>query len=432
MENILIVDDDAANRQFMSTLCKDFAQEHDLPVTVYEAADGFEAVSACNDHAIDIIFMDIMMPNLDGIAATREIRKRDKETMIIAVSAAEDEVHQNTILQVGAEDYIKKPVVSSLFFKRFEHYRQIHQQRKKLSQCEIYNPKVYNLYTHNVYNTLMTFTIDSEECLALFWEEMLVFNAIHNSNEHFSELIRCLYFIGTAMVNKQFRSHIYVEQDATCHYFTIERINLLNRASIEEKITRNFPECEYRIEGSNLSFKVHKEAQDRFPKEEKSVVEVNSSDTAFTPKALQVFDFMSEEHLIELEEMDKHLNSSLLYVKNSEISDEEVQLIVESLQAIADIITVYDEVFTVGEAVENLANVIAADPAYFQEQSKGMSELFYAFVNDLEIWRTSLFVTGAPGLHFLDDSILSNSRMIQSILQPEAVDEGDLDAIFDF
>ncbi|MDX1295813.1 MAG: response regulator, partial [Sulfurimonadaceae bacterium] len=380
MKKILVVDDDNANREFIATLCEDYADQHAIPVTVVQAENGAQALERCQEDEIDMIFMDIMMPQLDGIEATRQIRNQNKDVMIIAVSAAEDEAYQNTILQVGAEDFIKKPVVSTLFFKRFDHYHNLYNQRQRLAHCELYNPMVHNLYTNSVYNTLISYAIETEECLALFWEEMLVFNTLNNTNEHFSDLIRNIYFIASAMIGKEFRSKIYIEQDATHHYFSIGRINLLDVDQISRKLKRNFPECEFRIDGSRISFALPKHevngASSRksgCPAIDRPAEVAETEAVAGEEQALTTFDFISREHLEDLEATGKNLNSVMLFLRNSEINDEEVDDIVNALRAMADILTIYDEIYRVGEAVESLADAIDSDRQVFQERSKEMA-----------------------------------------------------------
>nr|MBQ4318363.1 response regulator transcription factor [Clostridia bacterium] len=76
--------------------------------TVTEAANGMEAVSMCRREEFDIIIMDIMMPELDGFSACREIRKRT-DTPIIMLSARGEEYDRINGFELGVDDYIVKP-----------------------------------------------------------------------------------------------------------------------------------------------------------------------------------------------------------------------------------------------------------------------------------------------------------------------------------
>ena len=102
MYHILIVDDEARIR----TLIRKYAEFEGHTVT--EAVDGMEAVLACRANTYDIIIMDIMMPELDGFSACREIRKITT-TPIIMLSARGEEYDRINGFEVGVDDYVVKP-----------------------------------------------------------------------------------------------------------------------------------------------------------------------------------------------------------------------------------------------------------------------------------------------------------------------------------
>jgi len=75
---------------------------------VTEAGDGMEAVSLCRRESFDIIILDIMMPELDGFSACREIRK-SSATPIIMLSARGEEYDKINGFELGIDDYVVKP-----------------------------------------------------------------------------------------------------------------------------------------------------------------------------------------------------------------------------------------------------------------------------------------------------------------------------------
>lgn len=102
MVRILIVDDEPAIRQ----LVRRYAELEDYQVS--EAANGFEAVELCRQDVFDVIVMDVMMPDMDGFAATREIRKHC-DTPVLMLSARSTEVDKLYGFELGIDDYVVKP-----------------------------------------------------------------------------------------------------------------------------------------------------------------------------------------------------------------------------------------------------------------------------------------------------------------------------------
>jgi len=102
MYHILIVDDEARIR----SLIRKYAEFEGH--TVSEAGDGMEAVRLCRKESFDIIIMDIMMPELDGFSACREIRKVS-DTPIIMLSARGEEYDKINGFETGIDDYVVKP-----------------------------------------------------------------------------------------------------------------------------------------------------------------------------------------------------------------------------------------------------------------------------------------------------------------------------------
>ena len=102
MYHLLVVDDEARIR----SIIKKYAEFEGYKVT--EAADGMEAVHFCRSAKFDIIIMDIMMPELDGFSACREIRKIS-QTPIIMLSARGEEYDKINGFELGIDDYVVKP-----------------------------------------------------------------------------------------------------------------------------------------------------------------------------------------------------------------------------------------------------------------------------------------------------------------------------------
>ena len=102
MYKILVVDDEPRIR----SIIKKYAEFEGH--SIVEAANGMEAVYLCRSNEFDIVIMDIMMPELDGFSACREIRKISG-VPIIMLSARGEEYDRINGFEVGVDDYVVKP-----------------------------------------------------------------------------------------------------------------------------------------------------------------------------------------------------------------------------------------------------------------------------------------------------------------------------------
>ena len=113
MYHILVVDDESRIR----SIIKKYAEFEGNTVT--EASDGMEAISLCRAQEFDLIVMDIMMPELDGFSACREIRKTS-QIPIIMLSARGEEYDKINGFEVGIDDYVVKPFSPKELMLRIE------------------------------------------------------------------------------------------------------------------------------------------------------------------------------------------------------------------------------------------------------------------------------------------------------------------------
>lgn len=103
MTKILIVDDEVKIRE----LIKKYAEHEGYLVD--EACNGLEAVSKCHDTTYDLVIMDIMMPELDGFSAVKEIKEFDPNLPFIMLSALGEEYDRVHGFDLGVDDYVVKP-----------------------------------------------------------------------------------------------------------------------------------------------------------------------------------------------------------------------------------------------------------------------------------------------------------------------------------
>lgn len=106
---ILLVDDHAVVR---SGLSKFLLVNKDMQL-VAEASDGAEAIQMAGLHKPDVVLMDLMMPGVDGITATREIHQKYPPIKIIALTSFSEQNMVQGALQAGAIGYLQKNVTAS-------------------------------------------------------------------------------------------------------------------------------------------------------------------------------------------------------------------------------------------------------------------------------------------------------------------------------
>lgn len=123
---ILAVDDNAPNLELLSTWLQD------LNVQVIKANGGIEAVKLGSTEKFDLIFMDIQMPDLDGVRATQEIRQQsiNAHTPLVALTAHALPTERKKLLQSGFDDYLTKPISEEQLIHTLTKWTHFQKQRK--------------------------------------------------------------------------------------------------------------------------------------------------------------------------------------------------------------------------------------------------------------------------------------------------------------
>jgi len=103
---VLMVDDHAMMRIGLAT----FLQAFDDLELVGEASDGIEALELCDRLQPDVVLMDLVMPEMDGVTATRVIRQKYPHIQVIALTSFEEAELVHGVLQAGAIGYLLKDV----------------------------------------------------------------------------------------------------------------------------------------------------------------------------------------------------------------------------------------------------------------------------------------------------------------------------------
>lgn len=127
---ILLVDDSATNSLMVRTFVEDFGYQCDL------ACNGREAVSICKEVDYDLILMDIIMPVMNGLQATMELRTLFGEhwVPIIFLTGLSQQKDLIEGLKAGGDDYLTKPVSPDLLTAKIQVFLRIAQMQRQINQ----------------------------------------------------------------------------------------------------------------------------------------------------------------------------------------------------------------------------------------------------------------------------------------------------------
>ncbi|WP_280768756.1 response regulator [Salipaludibacillus daqingensis] len=103
--SILVCDDSELIRMQMNEVLRSIGVKN-----ILEAKDGEEAVKICVEKEPQLVFMDIIMPNKDGIAALKQIKQKTPHIKVIMASSSSGHSHLRKSLLLGAHTFIKKPI----------------------------------------------------------------------------------------------------------------------------------------------------------------------------------------------------------------------------------------------------------------------------------------------------------------------------------
>lgn len=101
---VLIVDDEPLIRHALGTI---LATDQGI-VTVFSAGNGKQAVDYCSENEIDVVLMDLQMPIMDGVSATRAIKSRKDSPAVLAITAFSSDEYLVPVLTAGASGYLVK------------------------------------------------------------------------------------------------------------------------------------------------------------------------------------------------------------------------------------------------------------------------------------------------------------------------------------
>jgi two-component system chemotaxis response regulator CheY len=421
MLNILLVDDNENNRLTLELLLEEIEE-----IEINEAINGQEAVHMCENKFYDLIFMDIMMPVMDGIEATILIKSISKTSMIIALSALDDKESKQRMLLVGAEDYLTKPVDGDLFLQRVRNYINIIKIRKN----DLLNDKAINPFTSAVYDRKVVFYIKNEESIVQLWDFFLQSGLFPCKD--FSDYIRVIYAFSKWLIKNDMKFNITVEANEENIFIMIEKMDSISKKVIHNIISKNLPEAIFLLDNGILSFKLIKIKQEDMPSitindETKNILTKTHYDN---PTAVEFVENTAISIMPKIESLENKENELTDLIINFEnhISKENLDLICEKFNEYVEVIDLLVEFEHLAFAIKTLVEYLKTldESKLNTEKTKDFVSMLLNLVNDLTAWRENIFIKQeAIDIHYLDASLLSSCLQLQAIFDDAQVDEGD-------
>ncbi len=223
-KTILIVDDTISNLDILMELL----DEYDL----IDATNGKDALEILSTEHIDLILLDIMMPEMDGYEVCSRIKSQDdtKNIPIIFITAKTDEESISKAYDVGGSDYIRKPFFPKELFARIKKELRLEEVISELKYLSVIDPltKLYNRrFFIDSSKTVLELAKRERTPLSLM---MIDIDKFKNVNDTYGHQVgdEVLKLLAKIMKSRQRKS------DMSCRYGGEEFVVLLPNTSIEE------------------------------------------------------------------------------------------------------------------------------------------------------------------------------------------------------
>jgi len=421
---ILIIDDDETTGYLLKYWLNEGRLKEDNINTIYKQSCK-DSIETINKEKVNLVLMDVNMPNMNGIECTTKLKKIFPELLIIAISSDNHEEMQNDMLQVGAYDYLSKPLVEEIFTKRIKTYMLLSGLRnvpKKKSQISnLFNDEVFNFHIH--------FPVSDEDSLIELWGSMLVRFSYYQNIDDLHDTVAHLYEFGLSMFEDKNEFVIIIEENENFLYITIQSSNNISKL-LAYSLVKKYDTHMYIFDNNmKLSIKLKKIKIAQDDKKIEKHTEAIPYIIEEKKEELEIFYIFDDE---EMEDFDNQLYLVNTYMQKLKtihsVSDIEQMCI--ALQKLANILMQHQKLNRLHKCISDFIGIIQTE---INTDKKWIDTypLINTYVEDIITWHKKLFFDGAPSVNFMDDSFEANIRTIRSFISPE-LENSSTDDIFDF
>jgi len=423
MIKVLTVDDNKDNRLALRLLLEEYDE-----LSIFEADNGKKAVETVKVASPDIILMDIMMPVMDGIEATKEIRKIDKNVMIIAMSALSDDEHKIEMLKAGAEDYITKPINEELFKARMNNYISILEHRRARER----ERGAINLFSKDIYLKKTVFPIEDESGLAEFWEQEMPLS----KNDNLCDAIRATYNAGLYLLKTNKNFQIISEENDDAVFFSIVGLKNFVAQDIRDIFAKENSIVTLAVKSDEISISIPKAltlpqmvAKEKMILDEsdEKILRMTHVDKISANKFAAELAPDIMDKLEKLEDNEDKLDM-LIYELETKGDFSILTALAGEINIYADAIDSLYEFKNLAYALSTLAKFIASikEDALEAKKKEKLCLILRSILADLTNWRKTIFIDRATeDIHYLDSSLLSSCLQVELIFKDAKIEEDD-------
>lgn len=436
---LLIVDDIEDNRLVLKAICRKMEN-----FEIFEAVDGEDAVKQAIKIEPEIILMDIMMPKLDGLSATKLIKARLKNSIIMAVTAVLDKRVEESMAHLGVEAYIRKPIDKNLLRLKLNTYAKLLTQKELSSNSSALNP-----FSAEVRSFKTIFKIIGVEGIMDFG--VWVFERCHvKESTALDTMLELVYLVLSSQIEKGGECEIVVEEsfEEIFIYIALKSVPSLggseylieslkdgckfDKNSISFRVKLNLetvvdanvqtkpaaikqetkaieqPRKESKKEAHKISASEHQMLRESF---------VHKTDAAWY---VQTIDNDILEEVRDLRGATQEWESWMASLSHDASESDFMAFATEVVDLYANAIDALGEFNAIAHSLTSLSNLIKMHSFTLanDEEIKSQFLLFLkGFKNDLDGWLEHIFgLSDAQDIHYLDGSFLSSYMFVESIV----------------